>query len=248
MPMRPSCKGVSARRAWPALALLLAASGCGSSGSSAGTAAATAGAAATAAAAAAATPGPLGGRTRVLTDPDATAMVFLYYDLAGLQPPLADWVERDSRVTLAPPIERAARRDAVRAELTAGMAAVRGVGELRLSINAALSDYDPSYGEFTVGAFAPSSVVSFTALGQKVEVKFSNARAAQTWRVAPGEAQLMRDRLSAAGNVLADAVLRLTDVQPGIAGGSLTALVVEYQLREERSGHALARLQPAPQP
>ena len=116
---------------------------------------------------AAATPaGRFAARTREIVNPDQPAMVFLYFDLAGLKPPLEEWVEKDGRVQFAAPVDKPARRAAVRAELEAGLAAVREIGRIRLSIgNAQLSDYDPANGEFTVGALSPASELMFAALG-----------------------------------------------------------------------------------
>ena len=77
------------------------------------------------AAPAAAAPPPSGsgafaGRTGQLVNPDESTMVFLYYDLAGIQPPIDRWVEDDNRVRMAPAIDKAATRATVRAELEAG--------------------------------------------------------------------------------------------------------------------------------
>ena len=41
-------------------------------------------------------------REREIVSPDDSAMVFLYYDLAGLKPPIDEWVEKDNRVQFAP--------------------------------------------------------------------------------------------------------------------------------------------------
>lgn len=194
--------------------------------------------------AAASPPGKFG--PRELVNPDGSAVVFLYYHLSGLTPPYDRWVEADSRVTLAPPIERQAQREAVRAELEAAAAAVQGVGALRLTIQANLSDYDPSYGEFTVRGLAPSSVVEFSALQQKVSIRFANGLAAQTWSVPAEEAQLVRDKIGPMRAVSADTLLRITDVQPEPGGGTLTTEIVEYELREDRSGQRLARVRVAP--
>lgn len=188
----------------------------------------------------------LSGRTGQLVNPEASTMVFLYYDLAGIQPPIETWVEDDSRVKYAAPIDRAAKRAAVRSELEAGMPAVRGVGRLQLTLNANLSDYDPSYGEFTVGAFAPSSVFTFDALGQKVSLQFDNARSAQTWKVPAPEAQAIRDRIGYARNVQADATLQITGVRPGPGGGTITANVLEYELRNAQDSHVIGRVRVAP--
>ena len=186
----------------------------------------------------------LGGRTGELVNPDNSAMVFLYYDLAGIAPPIDRWVEEDSRVKYGPAIDKPAQRVAVRAELDAGVAAVRGTGAIRLSLNSAnLSDYDPTYGEFTVRALAPSSVVTFDALGQKVTLRFGNGKYAQIWRVPPEQAQGIRDKLALFNNVELDVLLAIKSVVPGPAGGTITADVVEYEMRETRGGTTLARVQ-----
>lgn len=182
------------------------------------------------------------GGARELVNPDASTMVFLYYDLAKLPLPLDTWVEDDSRVKFAQAPEKAARRAAVRAELESAAAAVRGVGALRLTLNANLSDYDPAYGEFTVRALSPSSFVHFDALGQKISVNFTNGRTAQIWRVPATEAQGIRDKIGYAGNVEMDALLRIVNVLPGPGGGTLSTEVIEYELRERQRGVAIARV------
>jgi hypothetical protein len=174
-------------------------------------------------------------------------MVFLYYDLATIAPPIERWVEEDKRVRFAPPHEKPALRTVVRAELESAAASVRGIGFIRLSMHANLSEYDPTYGEFSVRALAPSSVVSFDALGQRVSLKFANGRTAQIWRVPQAEAQGIRDKIGYAGNVSLDALLGITAVQPGPGGGTITANVIEYELQETRSGFTLARVQLAQQ-
>ena len=184
----------------------------------------------------------LGGRTGELVNPDNNAMVFVYYDLAGLQPPIDRWVEDDSRVKYAKAIDKPPQRVAVKAELEAGAAAVRGTGIIRLSLNSAnLSEYDPTYEEFTVQALAPSSIVDFTALGQKVTLRFGNGRQAQLWHVPAAEAQAIRDKIAMAGNVELEVLLQIKSVLPGPGGGTITADVVEYELRETRGGTTIAR-------
>lgn len=189
----------------------------------------------------------LDGRTGELVNPDNNAMVFLYYDLAGIAPPIDRWVEDDSRVKFVPAIDKPAQRIAVRSELEAGVAAVKGAGVIRLSLTSAnLSDYDPTYGEFTVRALSPSSVVSFDALGQKVALRFGNGKTAQIWRVPASEAQAIRDKIPLGTNVELDVLLTIKSVVPGPAGGTITADVVEYELRETRGGTTLARIQMPP--
>ncbi len=183
---------------------------------------------------------PAGGRE--LVNPDSSTVVFLYYQLAHLPLPIDTWVEEDNRVRYAPPPEKAARREAVRAELNAAAASVRGVGSLRLTMNANLSDYDPAYGEFTVRALSPSSVVNFDALGQKVAVNFTNGRTAQIWRVPQADSQAVRDKISYNRNVEIDVLLRIASVLPGPGGGTITTDILEYELRERQRGAVLARV------
>ena len=157
---------------------------------------------------------------------------------------LDDWVEKDSRVLYGPAPGKAAQRSVVKAKLASGLAAVRNVGAIRLSLNSAqLSEYDPSYGEFTVGALTPSSVVEFNALGQKVALKFGNGRSAQTWRVAPAEAQAIRDKIGPGGNVGQDVLLKISGVQPGSGGGTIVSDMQQYELRLTRSGNMIGRVQ-----
>ena len=179
------------------------------------------------------------GGTRELVNPEPLAMVLLHHELAGTEPAIARWVEEDFRVVSARPIDKPAQRELVRGELEAARAAVRGVGALRLTLAAELSDYDPSYGEFTVRSLAPSRVVSFDAMREKVELRFANGLDAQVWKVPAEEAQLVRDKVGSFGNTTLDVLVRITDVQPG---GTLVTQVVEYELRADRSGERLGRV------
>jgi hypothetical protein len=184
---------------------------------------------------------PLSQRTGELLNPDDSAVVMLYYDLAGIAPPIDNWVEEDTRVRFAPAPAKAAKRAAVRAELEAAAAGVRHVGVIRLTMNSNLSEYDPTYEEFTVRALSPSSVVTFDALGQKVSLRFANGNDAQVWRVPKGESQAIRDRIGFSGATL-DVALKIASVQPAPSGGTLVTNVTDYELRDNRGGVAIARV------
>lgn len=195
---------------------------------------------------AAAPSGPFVSRKGELLNPDDSTVVFLYYDLSGMKPPIADWVEQDNRVQFAPALDKPARRTAVQNELEAAAAAVRGMGMLRLSMNANLSEYDPTYSEFQVRALAPSSIVTYSALGQKVAVSFRNGRTAQIWRVPAAQAQTIRDRIGGiSNNISLDVLLRVADIQPGPGGGTIATDVLEYEMREARGGMTIGRVQVA---
>jgi len=188
----------------------------------------------------------IGGRTGELLNPDDSTVIFLYHEIAGITPPIDQWVEADSRVSFASGPDKAARRTQVRAELQAAAEAVRGIGFIRLSMNADLSDYDPSYGEFTVRALAPSSVVTFKALNQQVSLRFGNGRDAQVWAVPQERAGAIRDEMGYGRPASLDALLKITGVQPAPNGGTIVTEVVEYEVRVARSGKLLGRVRPTP--
>ncbi len=196
---------------------------------------------------AAATPASANGlaaRTGELTNPDNPTMVFLYYDLAGITPPIDQWVERDSRVRDANGTDKAAQRTAVKATFQAGMAAVHGVGVIHLTSNASLSPYDPTYGEFSVGGLSPGSVYTFNAQGQTVSLKFDNGLAAQSWSLPKDQAQAIVDKI---GNnpLTLDTTLKIDKVLPQPDGGTIVARVVSWNLRNARDGSPIARVQVA---
>lgn len=180
-------------------------------------------------------------RTGMLTNPGNTQMVFLYYDLAGIPPPLDQWVERDNRVTQAPGAQKAERRAQVKAELQAGLAAVKSIGALHLSTYANLSQYDPTYGEFTVGALSPSSQYGFKALDRQITVKLDNGLDAQTWSVPKAQSQAIIDKIGT-GNLMLDVDLKITQVLPAPDGGTLVTHVMSWNLRNPSDGTTVARV------
>lgn len=186
--------------------------------------------------------GGMAGRTGELTDPDNLTMVFLYYDLAGIAPPIDQWVEEDNRVNYARGADKATLRKTVRAEFDAGLAAVHGVGVIHLTANADLSPYDPTYGEFTIGALSPGAAYTFKAQGQTISLKFDNGLAAQSWSVPKEQAQAIADRI---GNdtLTLDATLKIRKTFPGSRGGTIVAHVVSWNLRDASNGATLARAQ-----
>ena len=183
------------------------------------------------------------GRTNELLNPDDASIVFLFQDLAGLTPQFDQWVEKDSRVNLSDPRERAALRETVKAELQAASAAVSDIGLLRLSLqSASLSKYDPTYGEFIIGALAPSSVIEYKAFDQKINLKFANGRSAQLWKVTPEEGQAIDDRIASSGNPKLEVLVQIKSVVPAPGGGSIMADVVEYELRDSRDDTTIGRV------
>jgi hypothetical protein len=184
----------------------------------------------------------LAGRTGELTNPDNMTMVYLYYDLAGIAPPIDQWVEQDSRVLYGPGADKAARRASVKAAFEAGMAAVHGVGVIHLTSNAGLSQYDPTYGEFTIGALSPGSVYTFRAQGQTVTLEFDNGLSAQSWSVPKDKAQAIVDEIGNDSLTL-DMTLKIDKVLPEPDGGTIASRIVSWNLRDARNGTTIARVQ-----
>jgi len=187
-------------------------------------------------------PAAIAQRTGELTAPDDFTMLMLYYSLTGLQPPIDKWVEDDMSVRTAAPADKAAARDAVRARIAAGLQSVGNVGKLRITANAGLSDYDPSYSEYTVRIFAPSSSLVFNRAGERVLVKFDNAQAAQRWGILKDEAQGIKDRIQYNSSVVAEALLQITGASPESDGGTIRTRVISYELKNNGSGTTIARV------
>ena len=184
----------------------------------------------------------LADRTREITNPDEFSIVLLYHSLAGDNPPIDKWVEDDVSVRYAPPIEKAAARESLRAKVNSGLAAMKDVGAVRIALDANLSEFDPSFNEYTVRAFSPSSVVYFKSLGEQVGVKFGNAQKAQRWSLNPAESQTIRDRIKYPSDVTLEALLKVTGAMPEPTGGTITANVVEYELKSRSSGTTVVRV------
>lgn len=173
-------------------------------------------------------------------------MVLLYHEVAGIAPPLEQWVEEDRRVRAATGPARAAQREQVRDELEAALGAVRNVGALRLAVSGQLSEYDPQYGEYTLRALAPSSSLTYRALGREVALRFGNGRHAQVWTADSDEAAAVEDIFSYDRNITLDLLVQITGVEPAPGGGTLVADVIEYELRTRDGGRLLTRQNPAP--
>lgn len=187
--------------------------------------------------------GPAIERSGELVNPDGNAMVLLYYQVAGLPVPVDRFVEADQRVKYASPMDKGARRQDVAAEVEAATAAVRGVGLIRLSLRSAdLSEYDPTYEEFSVQALSPGSTIPFDGFGQKVALRFANGKSAQVWRVPKAEVQQVLDKMSSRYGVAADVLLKVTGAQPAPGGGTITTDVLEYELRDGSNGVVVGRV------
>lgn len=183
-------------------------------------------------------------RTGELVNPEGDQVVLLYFDLAGIAPPMDKWIELDPRVRFAQPFEKEPLRKEVRAQFDAGIASVGDVGRLRLTLNATLGNYDPSYGEYLIRDIGPGSMITFEGLGEKVSVKFSNGQVAQVWKVTPEDAKLVQDKVGPYGGVTLDLLLQITGVQPGTANAAITADIVELEMRTNPGGLSVARLKP----
>jgi len=130
------------------------------------------------------------------------------------------------------------------AQFDASIASVADVGRLRVTLNATLGNYDPSYGEYLIRDIGPGSMITFEGLGEKASVKFSNGQVAQIWKVTPEEAKLVRDKVGPYGGVTLDLLLQITGVQPGTANAAIMADIVEFEMRTNPGGLSVARLKP----
>lgn len=183
----------------------------------------------------------LAGRTRELSNPDDFAMVLLYYSLSGTPAPIDKWVEADMDVRIAKPIDKEVARQAARRKIEAGLAAAKDVGTLRLTMDAGLSEFDPTYNEFTIRTLSPSSSATFRSFDEQVSVKFDNGDKAQRWSVDPKDARSINDRVQYGSSATIEMVLKITGSTPTASGGTITTNVLSYEIKSRRDGTTLVR-------
>ena len=182
------------------------------------------------------------GRQGALSNPTDSNIVYLYHSLAGLAPPIEKWVETDSRVQQAAAPDRAARRLELKSEYELAAKSVGNIGTINVSLaNADLSDYDPSYGEFSIGSLSPGSALTYQAFNQNIKVNFANGKTAQIWKVAPEDAQIIRDKRNGNSYLPIDIELKIVDVLPDNQGGTIIANIVQYEIRDGRTNTVIAR-------
>lgn len=170
-------------------------------------------------------------RRRTVTNPSAGEIVMLHHSLAGTRPPIERWVEESYRLIRAPAPDKAQVRADLRAELEALAASVHDIGRLRISLrDAGLSTYDPTYGEFTIGALSAGSTIPFEEYGQTVGIRLDNAHEAQFWKISPEQAREVLDKLGQYPSTSIDLVLDVIGAVPGPKGGTITARITEYEI------------------
>ncbi len=187
-------------------------------------------------------PSPHPARTRTLVNPSGAEIVMLYHAIAGVRPPIEKWAEDSHRLHSASPPDKAQVRADLRAELETLAQSVNDVGRLHISIgDAALSTYDPAYGEFTIGALSPSSSIPFQEYQQSVNLRFDNALTAQIWKATPEQARAALDKLGGYPRASIDITLDVMNAVPSPRGGTITVRVVEYELHDARHGVRIVR-------
>lgn len=178
-------------------------------------------------------PAPAAGRE--VTAPDAETIGWIFYDRAGLTPPLDDWarkdVERASREYKSPINEfnRDEYVENAKARLAKQFAAAKRVSEIRLELSGQLSDYDTEYEEFYIDVFKPGSFLSFKSRDETFTLKLTNAMAAYTWKVPKEQAMKIVQRVGSGWrSVKVSAQFRIVDASPTNGGGTLNMEAVGY--------------------
>ncbi|GGY37081.1 hypothetical protein [Parvularcula lutaonensis] len=182
-------------------------------------------------------------RTRQIDHPDPDMIGWIALDWLDRSAPLDEWARRDvesgrfgpGRINEFNRDEYTAQaRTALEDQKKAGM----GVGRLRLSVNARLSDYDPTYEEFYLGALSPGSHLTYRPFGAYfpntlsagVRVEFANAREASVLSVTPAEAEAMIERLDNFRNVTLDLDLSILDVTPASQSAVIRTRIDRYTI------------------
>ena len=186
-------------------------------------------------------------RTGELVSPDAEAIASLYYDWAGIEPPIDEFAEQyvndDRSVNDANRVQKLARaQDIYRRRFRSGL----NVGFIKLNLSAKLSEYDATTGEFYVDAFAPGSSVNYRAYDRFFQLKFENDAEAYRWKVP----SYMADRIvqqtegeHGFRSLTIPVVAQISGVAPsGTSGGVIYARILSYSLQARGTGAVVGRV------
>ena len=186
-------------------------------------------------------------RTGELVSPDAEAIASLYYDWAGIEPPIDEFAEQyvndDRSVNDGNRVQKLARaQDIYRRRFRSGL----NVGFIKLNLSAKLSEYDAATGEFYVDAFAPGSSVNYRAYDRFFHLKFENDADAYRWKVPA----YMADRIvqqtegeHGFRSLTIPVVAQVTSVAPsGTTGGIIYARILSYSLQARATGAVVGRV------
>lgn len=173
---------------------------------------------------------------RELEAPDAETVGWIYYDLAGVEPPLERWARKaheDQARRYRSGVNEFNAADhlaEVRAEFSKRFEGAKGFDRVRVDINGNVSEYDTEYQEFYVDAFSPGSYLSYEALGQTFKIRMTNAADAYVWSVPAEEARKIVKRLGSYRRVKVSAHLKLKNAAPLANGGRIDAEIVSYTI------------------
>lgn len=179
--------------------------------------------------------------TRELAHPEDLQMVLLGYRLEGRQPPIEEWAAAQHRVTSANEFERAGVLAEERERLQAVYDGTEGVGLLRLSVDARISEYDGSRGGYYLDAFTPGSVFHFSARPapnpfreEKIGLRIDNPGELNFWMLEPAAAQDVLARNNGQRHVTLDSRFRITDISRRSDGPVLSATLLGYTIVSSR--------------
>lgn len=227
--------------AFPSLLLALACAACGapesdSAAPSAGDAAVPVG---TPVASAPDRPPASSGRTGVAIDPADDTIGWIATDWLDISVPTSEWSEEIASRQLGVnefSAEEAAQREAV--NLDRARSAGTGIGQIRLTIEGKLSNYDAEYGEFYVQPFSPGSRLNFRPFRRMtqnpfpdgVEIRFRNGSDASVWKVDRTTAERIAEQLGFGRYVKLETSLAIVEVNATGRGAAIIADVQRYTL------------------
>ena len=169
-------------------------------------------------------------RTATADNPDAELISLIYYSLSGQTPPLEDWAKQDFQF-VPNEFDRASKTAAALTAYKTKYAFASQVGHLTVPISSQLSDYDSKYGEFYVGAFSPSSSLSFPYKGETFTLDFDNGDQAQHWKLSSTDAAQVIGRNSGSHSVVISAALDILNAQPASNGGTLVVRITKFAVQ-----------------
>jgi hypothetical protein len=178
-------------------------------------------------------------RTGVAIDPADDTIGWIAVDWLDIAVPKTEWTEEI--VSRQAGVNEFSTDEAVEREATnldRARTAGAQIGQIRLTIEGTLSNYDAEYGEFYVQPFSPGSRLPFRPFARMtrnpfpdgVEIRFRNGSEASVWKVDRSTAERIADQLGYGRYVRLETSLAIAEVNATGRGAAIITDVQRYQV------------------
>ncbi len=157
-----------------------------------------------------------------LISPSDEKLCLLYYRLAKVEPPIADFAKHAKAVESSNEFEKEKRTDEEIKRIKSVYDSMADVKFVRVSLNMSMGDYDGQLGEYTLTGFGPDMFVPYYCFETtQLRLRIDNSPYAQSWALDPKAAEKVLVRNKNERSVTAVSTIELTGADSVAAGDPL---------------------------